>query len=203
MSLKNSAERWGPVSQAFHWLIVLLILCLAIVGLTMDELPKTPKYFWVYTLHKSFGITVLALVVLRLAWRLYAGAPAPVPGTPRWQARIASLTHWLLYALIVAMPVSGWLYDSASGLRPFNYFGLVPMPKLVAPDESLSALAHDAHEWLFWALAALVMVHVAAAFYHHLFQRDATLARMLPRGWLGSGDGPASPTPQEPERNAV
>ncbi len=197
MSLKNSAERWGPVSQAFHWLIVLLILCLAIVGLTMDELPKTPKYFWVYTLHKSTGITVLVLVLLRLGWRLYAGTPAPVPGTPRWQERIASLTHWLLYALILAMPLSGWLYDSASGLRPFNYFGLFPMPKLVAPDEALSELAHDAHETLFWVLVLLVAVHAAAAFYHHLFQRDATLARMLPRGWL------STPSPQEPERDVV
>lgn len=197
MTLRNSAERWGPVSQAFHWLIVLLILVLAIVGLTMDELPKTPKYFWVYTLHKSVGITVLALVLLRLGWRLYAGAPAPVPGTPRWQVRIAALTHWLLYALILAMPLSGWLYDSASGLRPFKYFGLFPMPKLAAPDEALAERARDAHEWLFWALVALVALHVAAAFHHHLFRRDATLARMLPRGWLDA------PTPQEPSKDAV
>ena len=197
MSLKNSAERWGPVSQAFHWIIVLLILALAIVGLTMDELPKTPKYFWVYTLHKSTGITVLVLVLLRLGWRLYAGTPVPVPGTPRWQARIASLTHWLLYALILAMPLSGWLYDSASGLRPFNYFGLFPVPKLVAPDEAIADAAHETHELLFLVLVALVALHAGAAFYHHLFQRDATLARMLPRGWL-----PAD-SPKEPERDVA
>ena len=197
MSLKNSTERWGPVSQAFHWIIVLLILVLAIVGLTMDELPKTPKYFWVYTLHKSTGITVLVLVLLRLGWRLYAGAPAPVPGTPRWQARIASLTHWLLYALILAMPLSGWLYDSASGLRPFNYFGLFPVPKLVAPDEAIAGQAHEVHELLFLVLVALVVLHAGAAFYHHLFQRDATLARMLPRGWL-----PAD-SPKEPGRDVA
>ena len=197
MSLKNSTERWGPVSQAFHWIIVLLILVLAIVGLTMDELPKTPKYFWVYTLHKSTGITVLVLVQLRLGWRLYAGAPAPVPGTPRWQARIASLTHWLLYALILAMPLSGWLYDSASGLRPFNYFGLFPVPKLVAPDEAIAEQAHEVHELLFLVLVALVVLHAGAAFYHHLFQRDATLARMLPRGWL-----PAD-SPKEPGRDVA
>jgi cytochrome b561 len=198
MSLKNSAERWGPVSQAFHWTIVLLILVLAIVGLTMDELPKTPKYFWVYTLHKSVGITVLVLALLRLAWRLHAGAPPPVSATPRWQVRIASLTHWLLYALILAMPLSGWLYDSASGLRPFHYFGLFAMPKLVAPNESISDFAHEAHEWLFWVLVVLVAAHVAAAFYHHLFQRDATLTRMLPRGWVAS-----SSSSQEPEQDVL
>jgi cytochrome b561 len=189
MSWKNSAERWGPVSQLLHWLIVLLVLVLAIVGLTMGELPKTPKYFWVYTLHKSVGITVLALVLVRIGWRLHAGAPRPVAGTPAWQARIASLTHALLYALLLAMPLSGWLYDSASGLRPFRWFGLVEMPKLSAPNESLSALSNDAHELLFWVLVALVALHAAAALYHHLVQHDATLTRMLPRRRGGPGAG--------------
>ncbi len=180
MTWKNTADRWGPVSQLLHWLIVLLVLMLAIVGLTLAELPKTPKYFWVYTMHKSVGITVLALVLVRIAWRLYAGTPKPVAGTPSWQVGGASLTHFLLYALLLAMPLSGWLYDSASGLRPFRWFGLVLMPKLSAPNQGLSELSHDAHELLFWVLVALVAVHAAAAFYHHLFQNDATLTRMLP-----------------------
>lgn len=186
MTLRNTADRWGAVSQAFHWLIVVLILGLAIVGLTMGELPRTPKYFWVYTAHKSLGITVLVLVFARLGWRLVAGAPAPVAGTPTWQARVASVTHWILYALILAMPLSGWLYDSASGLRPFRFFGLFDMPKLVAPSDAISSAAHAAHEWLFWVLVVLVLAHAGAALYHHVFQRDATLARMLPRGWLAT-----------------
>ena len=194
MSLKN-VDRWGGVSQTFHWLIVLLILTIAIVGLTMVELPKTPKYFWVYTLHKSLGLIVLTLAVLRLAWRLYAGAPAPVPGTPRWQERVASITHWLLYALIFAMPLSGWLYDSSSGLRPFRWFGLVEVPKLSPPNESVRALSHDAHETLFWVLVFLVAVHAGAALYHHLIRNDATLARMLPRRWSKPRD--SEPPPQE------
>ncbi|MEO6519970.1 MAG: cytochrome b [Pseudoxanthomonas sp.] len=181
MTLKNTADRWGPVSQFFHWLIVLMILGLAIVGLTMGELPKTPKYFWVFTVHKSTGITVLVLVVARLLWRLYAGRPEPVAGTPRWQQRIASVTHGLLYALILAMPMSGWLYDSANGLRPFRWFGLFNVPKLSPPDEALRNLAHGAHEWGFWLLLLLVCAHAGAALYHHFFQRDATLLRMLPR----------------------
>lgn len=184
MSLKNTADQWGSVSKSLHWLIVLLILSLGIVGLTMGELPRTPKYFWVYTAHKSLGISVLVLMLARLCWRLYAGAPKPVAGTPGWQHGLASLTHVLLYVLALAMPISGWLYDSASGLRPFKFFGLFDMPKLVAPDESLRALSHQAHELLFWALIMLALAHAGAAIYHHMFQRDATLARMLPRGWL-------------------
>lgn len=180
MSWKNTADRWGPVSQALHWLVVALVLVLATVGLSLDSLPKTPRYFWVFTLHKSVGITVLVLVLLRIGWRLYAGAPRPVPGTPSWQARVAAATHVLLYALLLAMPLSGWLYDSASGLRPFRWFGLLAMPKLAAPDEALADAALEAHELLFWALAALVALHAAAALHHHVFRNDATLSRMLP-----------------------
>jgi len=184
MTLKNTPDRWGSVSKSLHWLIALLILALGIVGLLMGELPKTPKYFWVYTAHKSIGITVLVLVVLRLLWRLYAGAPRPVSGTPGWQERIASATHWLLYVMMFAIPLSGWLYDSASGLRPFKLFGLLEMPKLVAPDERAAQLSHAFHEWGFWALILVVLAHAGAALYHHLQQRDATLVRMLPQGWL-------------------
>ena len=186
MSLKNTADRWGGVSKTLHWLIALLILALGIVGLLMGELPKTPKYFWVYTAHKSIGISVLALVALRLLWRLHAGAPKPVPGTPSWQERLASATHWLLYVLMFAIPLAGWLYDSASGLRPFKLFGLFEMPKLVAPSEQAAQLSHALHEWGFWALILLVLAHAGAALYHHVHQRDATLARMLPQGWLNA-----------------
>ncbi|HEY0335047.1 MAG TPA: cytochrome b [Stenotrophomonas sp.] len=186
MTLKNTAQRWGGISQTLHWLIALLILLLGVVGLIMGELPRTPKYFWVYTAHKSLGISVLALVIARLGWRLVAGAPKPVLGTPTWQERAASLTHVLLYLMTFALPLSGWLYDSASGLRPFRWFGLAEMPKLSAPDESVARLAHFFHEWGFWLLIAVVLLHAGAAFYHHLFQHDATLARMLPRGWLTS-----------------
>lgn len=181
MTAKNTPAAWGSVSQILHWLIALLILALGVVGLTMGELPKTPKYFWVYTAHKSIGITVLALVLLRLGWRLYAGAPKPVPGVPSWQERIASATHVLLYVLMFAIPLSGWLYDSASGLRPFKLFGLVTMPKLSGPNESIRDLSHGAHVWLFWVLVALIVLHAGAALYHHVFQKDETLTRMLPR----------------------
>jgi len=189
---RPNAERWGAVSQALHWLIVLMIFGLAVVGLTLDELPRTPSYFWVYTAHKSMGITVLALVLVRLAWRLYAGAPRPVPGTPGWQHATAVVTHVLLYAIMFAMPLSGWLYDSASGLRPFKLFGLLEMPKLVAPDEAIAATAHELHEWGLYVLIVLVVVHAGAALYHHLFLGDATLTRMLPRGWLRAS-APAAP----------
>ena len=198
MSLKNTTDRWGGISQLLHWTIAVLILSIGAVGLLMGELPRSPKWFWVYTAHKSLGLTVLVLVIVRIAWRLYAGAPQPVPGTPRWQAKLASLTHAAIYLLILAMPLSGWLYDSASGLRPLRWFGLAEVPKISPPNEAIAGAMHETHELLFWVLLALVAGHAAAALYHHFFQRDATLSRMLPRGWLAAGTPSPSPGKDSP-----
>lgn len=182
---------WPALSKALHWLIAALILVMAWLGLTMGDLPNGPDKIATYALHKSLGLSILALVALRLLWRLYAGAPAPLAGTPRWQERIAALTHLALYALLLAMPLSGWLLNSAAGF-PLQWFGLFNLPALAGRDEALHALAGQVHELLFWALAALVVLHAAAALHHHLFLRDATLARMLPRGWLRAGADPTT-----------
>jgi cytochrome b561 len=180
MTLKNTHDRWGAVSQLLHWLVVLLIATIAVIGLTMVDMNNGPSKIKIYALHKSLGLTLLTLVVLRLLWRLYAGAPKPVEGTPHWQERIASLTHWALYALMFALPISGWVFNSSSGY-PLQYFGLFNLPKIAARGEDLAQLSRNLHEYGFWLLLALVLAHAAAAFYHHLFQNDATLTRMLPR----------------------
>lgn len=193
MSLKNTADRWGGISQLLHWTVAVLILVMAYLGLTMGDLPNGPDKIKTYALHKSIGITILALVALRLLWRLYAGTPRPVPGSPRWQERIASLTHSAIYLLLFAIPLSGWVLNSAAGF-PLRWFGLVNLPHIVGESHDLHELAEEAHELMFWVLALLVVAHAGAAFYHHIFQRDATLARMLPRGWLRTGGAP-DPTP--------
>lgn len=193
MSLKNTADRWGGISQLLHWMVAILILVMAYLGLTMGDLPNGPDKIKTYALHKSIGITILALVALRLLWRLYAGTPRPVPGSPRWQERIASLTHAAIYLLLFAIPLSGWVLNSAAGF-PLRWFGLVNLPHIVGESHDLHELAEEAHELMFWMLALLVVAHAGAAFYHHIFQRDATLARMLPRGWLRT-EGAPDPTP--------
>lgn len=212
MTLKNTEHRWGAVSQSLHWLVVLLIASIAVIGLTMVDMNNGPSKIKIYALHKSLGLTLLTLVVLRLLWRIYAGAPKPVEGTPHWQERIASLTHWALYALMFAMPISGWVFNSASGY-PLQYFRLFNLPKIAQHSEDLARLSRDVHEYGFWLLLALVSAHAAAAFYHHLFQNDATLTRMLPG--KRRGDAPAvseaisdpdpipssSPSPESPDAN--
>lgn len=193
IQLKNSRDRWGAVSQALHWLILALVLWMAWLGLTMTDLPNTPRKVETYSLHKSLGLLVLALMLLRGAWRLYAGAPEPEPGTPAWQHRIATATHGALYLLLLAIPVSGWVINSASGF-PLRWLGLFRVPQISARSEALEELAETWHEWMFWALVVLVLAHAAAAVWHHLFQQDATLVRMLP-GRRRPPVDPSAPSP--------
>lgn len=192
MTLRNTVDRWGSPSRFFHWLSVLLIVAIAAIGLTMGELPAGTDKIRVYALHKSLGLTLLAVVLLRLAWRLHAGAAPPVPGTPRWQARVADLTHWALYALMLAMPLTGWWLNSTSGY-PLQWFGLIDLPAIAATDHARHELAEELHETGFWVLVALVAAHVGAAVWHHVVQRDATLRRMLP----GAGTRLSTPAPRE------
>lgn len=192
MHLKNPPDRWGAISQLLHWTTVVLIVAMAWIGLRMGGMPNGPDKIATYALHKSIGLTILALVIVRICWRLYAGAPAPVAGTPRWQHAIASLTHLGIYALLLAMPISGWVVNSSAGF-PLQWFGLFNLPAIAGRDQALHEQAANMHEWLFWAMVVLVVAHAGAAFYHHLFQRDATLARMLPKGWL------RAPHPETPD----
>jgi cytochrome b561 len=193
MSWKNTPERWGQVSQSLHWLIVILIVVMAYLGLTMTDLPNSPHKIAVYSLHKSIGLTILALVILRLLWRLYAGSPQTLTSMPPLQARIAAITHWALYALLFALPISGWVVNSTAGF-PLQWFHLVNLPAIAAKSDSTHDLAASTHQALFWVLIALAVVHAAAAFYHHLFQRDETLARMLPQRWFRQRPAPLPPT---------
>ena len=182
MTLRNTDERWGPVSQSLHWLVVALILATGTLGLVMGDMRNGPTKIEIYALHKSLGLTILALAALRLAWRMHAGAPLPAPATPRWQGRFAASTHWLLYGLLFAVPLSGWTFNSAAGY-PLQWFKLFNLPALVARDVELRQFARDLHEWLFWSLVVVALLHAAAAVYHHLVLRDDTLGRMLPRAW--------------------
>jgi cytochrome b561 len=179
-------DYWGRFSIGLHWLSFLLVLALAAIGLTMDELPAGPGKVQVYSLHKSLGLTVLFLTALRLCWRLFERRPAALADAPRWQRAVASLTHFVLYALLLLVPLSGWWFNSASGF-PLRWFGLFRLPALGAFDRAAKHQAEDTHEFLFWLLAATVAVHAAAALWHHYRRRDRTLARMLP--WMERKQG--------------
>ena len=178
--IRNSKERWGQVSIALHWLTALLVIGLAVVGLVMTELPNSALKVQVYALHKSFGLTVLALTALRLLWRFAAGAPDEIPA-PRLQQLAAKAVHWALYALLFALPLSGWLFNSAAGF-PLKWFGVLALPKLFTGyNPELKHLAHELHETGFYLLALLLLAHAGAALYHHYLKKDDTLNRMTGR----------------------
>jgi cytochrome b561 len=180
MTLNSTPYRWGAVARAFHWLTAIGVIALIAVGLWMTGLPTGIAKINIYALHKSFGITLLGLAVLRLLWRLLDDRPLAPAGQPRWQQRAAGATHVLLYFLLIAMPLSGWLYNSAAGF-PLRWFKLVNLPHLVDSDPALKELAHQAHEFGAWLLIALLALHVAAALKHHFVDRDDTLNAMLGR----------------------
>jgi cytochrome b561 len=179
MALKSDDNSRGSLARTFHWVMALLIISLGLVGLWMTGLSNSPQKIKIYAIHKSVGLTVLALVLLRLSWRLFDRRPREVP-MPAWQAWAAHATHWLLYALMLALPLSGWLYNSASGY-PLQWFWAFNLPSLSGgADPALKSFAHFVHEWGFWLLAALLIAHVGGALKHHLLDRDDTLVRMLP-----------------------
>ena len=181
MPLKSDATHWGSLAKFFHWAVVLLILAQATVGLVMVELPRKPSIIGVYSFHKSLGLTILLLAVLRLAWRAFDRRPEEPATMPHWQALAARGGHVLLYGLLFAVPLSGWLFDSASSLRPLVWWGLVEMPSLTGgADKAFKPLAEAAHEWLFWILVLVAAGHAAAALFHHFHDRDEVLRRMLP-----------------------
>jgi cytochrome b561 len=177
--MSDAPDRWNRFAQLLHWLIALLIVGLGTVGLIMTDMAPSPDKIKVYTLHKSFGITVLMLVALRLVWRLATRHPAPAPG-PRWQTLSASVVHFLLYVLMFAIPLSGWLFNSAANF-PLQWFWLVHVPAIWGPDPAVKHFAREFHEAAFWVLITLAVLHAAAAFKHHYFDRDDVLRRMLPK----------------------
>jgi cytochrome b561 len=171
--------RYTAPAIALHWLVALLIFCGWALGAYMTDLKLSPEKLRLYSWHKWIGITVLLLACLRAAWRV-THAPPPVNlAHPRWQRIAAALTHRGLYLLMFALPLTGWMFSSASGY-PVKYFGVIPLPDLVGKDKPLAELLEAVHGTLAFLLAVIVTVHVGAALKHHLFDRDDTLGRMLP-----------------------
>lgn len=174
-----TGQRYTHTAVGLHWLIALLIFGLFPVGLYMVGLPLSPQKLKLYAWHKWTGITIFLLAVLRILWRARHAAPAPPQTTPAWQHALASAIHLLLYVLVLAIPLSGWVMSSALGV-PVVYFGVLQLPDLVGRNKELGEALKWLHSFLNYAMAALVAVHAAAALKHHLVDRDDVLVRMIP-----------------------
>ena len=172
-------DHYTGVAVVLHWLVALLILGSFVVGTYMVELDLSPWKLKVYSWHKWTGVTIFLLVPLRLAWRVTHRPPGLPAAMPEWQRHAAAISHALLYLLMFAVPVSGWLMSSAAGF-PVVYFGVFQLPDLVAKDKELFELMKSVHYVLNKALLVLVLLHVVAALKHHFVDRDEVLRRMAP-----------------------
>ena len=177
--MKDTSERYGPVSQAFHWLTVALFAAQFGIAFYMHDLPRGPSKLEWYALHKSIGVTILVLILLRLAWRRANVKPPLPPDMPRWQEIAAHGVQHSMYLIMVLMPISGLVMSWAANY-PVSVYGLFTLPNLVAPSETLKEAMEVVHLVFAWTVAGLVSAHVAGALNHHFIQKDNVLRRMLP-----------------------
>jgi cytochrome b561 len=175
--------QYGTTAKVFHWLIVALLLVQYLVGWLMPDIHRGMKPGAAMTFHVSFGLLVLILIVLRFAWRLIHPV-APESSLPPWQRLSSEAVHWLLYALVLATTVTGWLFASFRGWS-MSFFYLMPMPMLAADNAAAGKTIDGLHQAMEWALLVMIGIHVAAALAHIFIYRDRIMQRMLP-GWVFS-----------------
>ncbi len=184
---RNSLSRYGMIAIGFHWLIAFAIIGMLALGTIMvDMSPASPLKFTLYQWHKSVGITILVLSLLRLGWRLVNPVPRLPTGMQWWEIAAARGTHVGFYLLMILLPVSGWAMVSVSPWDiPTILYGLVELPHLplrgmVDDLKGAESALKEVHEWLGWGAVGLLVLHVAGALKHHFVSRDDTLLRMLP-----------------------
>jgi cytochrome b561 len=171
-----AAARYSGPAIVLHWLLAIALFGIFALGVYMVDLPISPERLRLFNWHKWAGITILALSLLRLGWRLTHAPPPDLP-MPAWQRRLAHLSHRTMYALFLVVPLVGWAYSSATGFQVV-VFGVLPLPDFVPKSKPLAEVLETAHATLAWLLAGLVVVHVAASIKHAFVDRDGLLGRM-------------------------
>lgn len=170
---------YTPTAKALHWLMALLLFGLLALGFYMQDLPLSPQKLQLYSWHKWAGVTVFLLVLFRLAWRVTHRPPLLPDHMPKVMQFAAHAGHALLYGLMIAIPLSGWLMSSAKGFQTV-WFGVLPIPDLVGKNKELGDLLQSVHENLNLLFVAVIVGHIGAALKHHFIDKDDILTRMLP-----------------------
>jgi cytochrome b561 len=179
MANNQAPANYTGTAKFLHWLILALLIAQFIVAWTMPHMRRDTQPETLINLHFSIGVLILAVVIVRLAWRVTHGEPVPVDGIPPWQMQSARAVHWLLYALLFVIPILGWINADWRGF-PVVMFGL-ELPKLVATRDPSWGWTGDVHGLLAnYVLLAVIGLHVAAALYHYFIRGDRVLQRMLP-----------------------
>jgi cytochrome b561 len=179
MPTDASASRYTAVAQAFHWIIAALVVTQFTLAWMADDLPLGMHKLALLARHKSFGMTILMLAVLRLLWRLF-NPPPPLPAAmSKLECVLAKATHIAFYGLLFAMPFSGWLMSSAKNYS-VSWFGLFTWPDLIAQNERAFEILKETHGALSVVLLSIAILHILAALKHHFWNKDDVLKRMLP-----------------------
>ncbi len=177
--LRNSYDAWGSVAKFLHWSMLALIVMQVALGWAAELWRLSPTKLDLFIWHKSTGILLLLLALIRIAWRIVNPSPRAPAKLSGWERVAASASHIALYILIVAIPVSGWVVNSAANI-PLNVFWLFALPDITAPSKSLAELAARVHFGLYVTLSILLCLHIGAALWHHFVRRDDVLVRLLP-----------------------
>lgn len=171
-----TVEKYNLGARWFHWILAILVILNLASGLLHEPLEKVVQLM---TVHKSFGLIILLVTIGRIIWRLRWKKPALPDHVSPLERMAASTTHVVLYALMLIMPLTGWIFSSA-GKYPLSFFGLFLWPKLpISKDGPFAGPAHEGHEILGWVMLALVVLHIAAALRHHFVLKDGILRRMM------------------------
>jgi cytochrome b561 len=179
MPNQSPPTRYSAVAKTFHWIIAALVITQFVLFHLEDDLPKGPRKLHLLDWHKSVGMTILMLAILRLLWRLNHKPPALPAGMPPLQQRLAHVTHVAFYVLLFAMPLTGWMMSSAKNYS-VSWFWLFTWPNLIGQSEAAFNFLHATHEVLSDVLFAIAVLHILAALKHHFWNKDNVLVRMLP-----------------------
>lgn len=188
---------YSGTAKLLHWLVAISVLSIAPIAIWMTRTSPGPLKDNLYNLHKSLGVLILILMLLRIAYRLTHGAPAPDPSIEPWQRVVSSTVHTLLYILLLAMPILGYTANSAFGAST-PFFGLFELPQIIAKNDGLSERLFIIHRYTGYAVVALAALHIAAALQHYFIRRDGVLQRMLPGEQQDKGSRNAKPKSRRP-----
>jgi cytochrome b561 len=182
MQLANTRHRYGAVAVLLHWSMAILVIGLAALGVYMVALPDAgfdTRKITLILYHKELGVLAFGLAVLRLAWRVSNVLPRLVAHLPDWQKIAARFVHLSFYALMLALPITGWLMSSAAGI-PVSFLGFFTLPDVIPRNDHLFQRFIELHKWLGYILGLLILVHAGAALRHHFVFKDDSLRRVLP-----------------------
>ena len=167
------------MARWLHWILGITIIGMIAYGWLMNHFPARADRFFYRSIHADIGYVVLLLMVFRVIWRAANPTPALPAETPRWQRIAAQISHWALYAVTILVAMLGWAHSGARTQNYSDWFGLFHVPQITSPDKEAANAYEERHIFFAYVLLVLIVIHLAAALWHHFVRRDRVTARMI------------------------